>query len=68
MNIAIILAGGSGTRFKSKIPKQYFKIGNKSIINYTIDAFEKSSLIDKIIIVVDKKYINDISKKILSIS
>ena len=63
MNIAIILAGGSGTRFKSKIPKQYFKIGNKSIINYTIDAFEKSSLIDKIIIVVDKKYTNDISKK-----
>ena len=63
MNIAIILAGGSGTRFKSKIPKQYFKIGNKSIINYTIDAFEKSSLIDKVIIVVDKKYINDISKK-----
>ena len=63
MNIAIILAGGSGTRFKSKIPKQYFKIGNKSIINYTIDAFEKSSLIDKIIIVVDKKYINDIRKK-----
>ena len=62
MNIAIILAGGSGTRFKSKIPKQYFKIGNKSIINYTIDAFEKSSLIDKIIIVVDKKYINDIRK------
>ena len=63
MNIAIILAGGSGTRFKSKIPKQYFKIGNKSIINYTIDAFERSSLIDKIIIVVDKKYTNDISKK-----
>ena len=63
MNIALILAGGSGTRFKSKIPKQYFKIGNKSIINYTIDAFEKSSLIDKIIIVVDKKYINDIRKK-----
>ena len=63
MNIAIILAGGSGTRFKSKIPKQYFKIGNKSIINYTIDAFEKSSLIDKVIIVVDKKYTNDISKK-----
>ena len=63
MNIAIILAGGSGTRFKSKIPKQYFKIGNKSIINYTIDAFEKSSLIDKIIIVVDKKYIIDIRKK-----
>ena len=63
MNIAIILAGGSGTRFKSKIPKQYFKIGNKSIINHTIDAFERSSLIDKIIIVVDKKYINDIRKK-----
>lgn len=63
MNIAIILAGGSGTRFKSKIPKQYFKIGNKSIINYTIDSFEESSLIDKIIIVVDKKYINQVSQE-----
>ena len=63
MNIAIILAGGSGTRFKSKIPKQYFKIGNKSIINYTIDSFEKSSLIDRIIIVVDEKYINQIGKE-----
>tara|TARA_Y100001978_G_scaffold108431_1_gene96868 strand:+ start:317 stop:967 length:651 start_codon:yes stop_codon:yes gene_type:complete len=63
MNIAIILAGGSGTRFKSKIPKQYFKIGNKSIINYTIDSFEKSSLIDRIIIVVAEKYINQISKE-----
>ena len=63
MNIAIILAGGSGTRFKSKIPKQYFKIGNQSIINYTIDSFEKSSLIDRIIIVVDEKYINQIGKE-----
>ena len=62
MNIAIILAGGSELALNLN-SKQYFKIGNKSIINYTIDAFERSSLIDKIIIVVDKKYINEVSKK-----
>ena len=61
MNIAIILAGGSGTRFDSEIPKQYIEIGNKKIIQYSIDAFEISKFIDKIIIVVTNKYVEEIS-------
>jgi len=63
MNIAIILAAGSGTRFKSEIPKQFIEIGNKRIIDYSIDAFKESKLIDKIIIVVSKQFINEVSKK-----
>ncbi len=62
MNIAIILAAGSGTRFKSEIPKQYIKIGNKSIIQHTVRLFEKSILIDEIIIVVEDKYLNKVSQ------
>ena len=61
MNIAIILAGGSGTRFDSEIPKQYIEIGNKKIIQYSIDAFEISKFIDQIIIVVTNKYVEEIS-------
>jgi len=61
MNIAIILAGGSGTRFDSDIPKQYIEIGNKKIIQYSIDAFTISKFIDKIIIVVTNKYVEEIS-------
>ena len=63
MNVAIILAGGSGTRFGSETPKQYIKINDKEVIQYTIEAFEKSSLIHKIIIVVSDEYIKKISTK-----
>jgi len=63
MNVAIILAAGSGTRFKSEIPKQFIEIGNKKIIQYSIDAFKKSEVIDKIIIVVSKHFLDEISKE-----
>ena len=61
MNIAIILASGSGTRFDSEIPKQYIEIGNKKIIQYSINAFAISKFIDQIIIVVTNKYVEEIS-------
>ena len=63
MNIAIILAAGSGSRFGSSTPKQFMKIKNKRIIDYTIEAFERSEDIDKIIIVVSKEWVNKISKE-----
>ena len=63
MNVAIILAGGSGTRFGEEIPKQYININNKTVIQYSIEAFEKSKLIDIIVIVVSDKYINEVKKQ-----
>ena len=54
--IGIILSGGCGGRFGSKIPKQYMSLNGKIIIQYSIDAFIESKLFDKIIIVCDKKY------------
>lgn len=61
MNIAIILAAGSGARFESETPKQFVEIGNKKIIQYSIDAFETSQLIDRIIIVVSELFVDEIS-------
>ena len=49
--IGVILAGGMGLRFGGSTPKQYMKLAGKMIIEYTIDAFEKSDTIDKIVIV-----------------
>jgi len=63
MNVAIILAGGSGTRFGAEIPKQYININNKAVVQYSIEAFEKSKLIDIIVIVVSDKYKKEIKKK-----
>lgn len=49
--IAVILSGGSGSRFGGALPKQFTKLAGKSIIEYTVDAFEKSNYIDEIFIV-----------------
>ncbi|MGL4948560.1 MAG: 2-C-methyl-D-erythritol 4-phosphate cytidylyltransferase [Mycoplasma sp.] len=57
MNIAIILAGGFGTRIKSEIPKQFIEIKNKPIIVYTIETFLSSNQIDKVIITCNSSWI-----------
>jgi len=50
-NIAVILAGGSGSRMKQDIPKQFIDIYGKPIIIYTLESFQKHPLIDSILVV-----------------
>ncbi|MGF7231043.1 2-C-methyl-D-erythritol 4-phosphate cytidylyltransferase [Arachidicoccus sp.] len=40
--IAVIVAGGSGTRMKSAIPKQFLLLKNKPILWHTIAAFTRA--------------------------
>lgn len=49
-NVAVILAGGTGTRVGSEIPKQLIEIAGKPIIEHTIIAFSRSPLIDEIVV------------------
>ena len=49
--IAIIIAGGSGKRMGQDIPKQFINVGEKPIIVYTLEAFQKHPSIDNIIVV-----------------
>ena len=51
-NAAVIVAAGSGTRMGSDIPKQYMKIDGKPMLYYSVMAFEKSPMIDEIVVVV----------------
>ncbi|MBB2295122.1 MULTISPECIES: SDR family NAD(P)-dependent oxidoreductase [unclassified Escherichia] len=57
-NIAVILSGGSGTRFGGQQPKQFTKLAGRAVIEYTIDAFERAEAIDEIIIVSQPHYID----------
>lgn len=56
MNIAIILAAGSGTRMGSKTPKQFIEIEGKTLMEYSIAAFEQNANIDEIAIVTKEEY------------
>lgn len=51
MNYAVILSGGMGTRLGLDIPKQYYEVNKKPIIRYVIETFEKSEVVDGIVIV-----------------
>lgn len=51
MNIAIIIAGGSGNRMKQDIPKQFLTVNEKPVIIYTLEAFQKHPAIDEIEVV-----------------
>lgn len=64
--IALIPCAGMGSRFSNKMPKQYFKIGNKTVLEYTIRAFINTELIDEIIVVVNPHdtFIDNIIEKI----
>ncbi|MGA2069770.1 MAG: 2-C-methyl-D-erythritol 4-phosphate cytidylyltransferase [Sedimentisphaerales bacterium] len=53
---AIILAAGIGKRARYDIPKQFIKIAGKTIVEHTIEIFEKNHNIDDIIIVVLPMY------------
>ena len=55
-NIAVILSGGSGTRFGGQMPKQYLNLAGKMIIEYTIEAFETHPLIDEICIIANLEF------------
>lgn len=58
-NIAIVLAGGTGSRIGISTPKQFIKVAGKRVIEYTIDAFNSNSHIDEIAIVTNPSYIKD---------
>lgn len=51
MNIALIIAGGSGQRMHQDIPKQFINVEDKPVIIYTLEAFQKHPDIDTIFVV-----------------
>lgn len=51
MNIAIIKAGGVGSRMGAGVPKQFITVGGKPIIIYTMEAFQRHPGIDRIVVV-----------------
>lgn len=51
MNVALIIAGGSGQRMQQDIPKQFLHIHDKPVIIYTLEGFQRNPQIDAIEVV-----------------
>jgi len=52
----IIVAGGSGTRMQSVIPKQFILLNGKPILMHTIEAFAQSAYHPVIVVVMHPNY------------
>ena len=51
MNVAIIIAGGSGSRMGQDIPKQFINVNDKPVLIYTLESFQNHPMIDAIEVV-----------------
>lgn len=56
-NVAIVLAGGSGTRLGRKTPKQFLKINGKMVIQHSVETFSSVDGIHRIVVVVGLPYV-----------
>ena len=50
-NIAVILAGGTGSRMGAEVPKQFLPLAGRAVIEYPIDAFDSHPAIDEVAVV-----------------
>lgn len=57
MNVAVVLAGGSGQRFGAALPKQFLPLAGKTVIERSILAFEQCAAIDEIAVVMHADYL-----------
>ena len=56
MNVALILAGGTGSRVGLEVPKQYYELNGKPVISYCLHTFLIHEKIDEVQIVADRMW------------
>lgn len=59
-NVAVVLAGGTGTRVGLSIPKQLIKIAGKPIIEHTIAAMQMSPVVDEILVMMAPGHLDEV--------
>jgi 2-C-methyl-D-erythritol 4-phosphate cytidylyltransferase len=62
MNIAVVLAGGTGNRMGASVPKQFMHVLGKPVIVYTLEVFESHPDIDAIEVVLLEGYEDQMQK------
>lgn len=56
---AVLVAGGSGTRMNSSVPKQFLELKGKPILSHTIDVFLKAYSDIHIVLVLPKIFLEE---------
>ncbi|MCF0107982.1 MAG: 2-C-methyl-D-erythritol 4-phosphate cytidylyltransferase [Bacilli bacterium] len=62
MNIALIMAAGSGKRMGVETPKQFLLVNGEPLMWHTLKAFNDNQSIDAIYIVTNRSYFNKVNE------
>ncbi len=58
----ILVAAGTGSRLRAKLPKALVKLKNKPLVSWSLNVFQKCSLIDGIVVVGHKDFLGEFKK------
>jgi len=64
-NVALIVAGGSSTRFGGDVPKQFREIAGRPMLSWTISRFQAAPVIDSIVVVAPEQYMLEVGDHIV---
>lgn len=64
MNVAIIIAGGVGSRMGREIPKQFIEVDGKTVLGYTLESFQNHPMVDAIEVVCIKGWEDVLMKEV----
>lgn len=64
MVVALLLGGGKGERIHQETPKQFIKIKDKPLYQYSLNTFLMMDEIDQVVLVLPSLYIEKVKKEI----
>ncbi len=59
-HVAVVLAGGVGSRTGFDKPKQFLELAGRTILEHSVDAFERNANIEEIVIVSNPQYVDEV--------
>lgn len=65
MVTAIVLAAGVGSRMQTEVAKQFLKIDGYEVLYYSLQVFQKHSMVDEIILVTKPEFMDYCQKEIV---
>ncbi|MGI8761344.1 MAG: SDR family NAD(P)-dependent oxidoreductase [Jatrophihabitantaceae bacterium] len=63
--VAVVLAGGTGSRVGFDVPKQLLKVAGRTIIEHTVETLHDCAEIDEIIVVMTPDFVGDAERLLL---
>lgn len=58
----LIAAGGTGKRFGSERPKQLLPLAGYPVLHHTLQKFERSTAVERIVVIANKEWIEEITE------